>query len=265
MPFLTIFTAPKPFTNPHIAIIQRNAIQSWKQLGKDVSVLLLGDEPGLAEAAHTLGVRHLPGLKRSPQGTPLVSHIFELARLHSDSPLMVFANADMLLMPDLVKSAIEVIDQSSRFLVVGQRWDLDVKQPLSFGPGWDESLRRDVRKRGRLHAAGGSDYFIYPRDCFADLPEFAIGRAGWDNWMIYHARAHQWDVIDATPSIMAVHQDHDYSHLPGGQSHYNLEESDRNRLLAGGKSHMYILLDANKRLVEGRLRRPPRSLSRLLR
>ena len=32
------------------------------------------------------------------------------------------------------------------------------------------------------------------------MPDFAIGRAGWDNWMIYHARQQGWPVIDGTPS-----------------------------------------------------------------
>ena len=26
------------------------------------------------------------------------------------------------------------------FLLVGQRWDLDVTEPLDFGPGWEEAL-----------------------------------------------------------------------------------------------------------------------------
>ena len=54
---LTIFTAPKPFTNPHIDLIQRNAIRSWVALGPEVEVLLIGEEEGLAEAARELGVR----------------------------------------------------------------------------------------------------------------------------------------------------------------------------------------------------------------
>ena len=40
MSFLTIFSAPKKFTDPHIDIIQRNAIQSWQHLGPDVEVIL---------------------------------------------------------------------------------------------------------------------------------------------------------------------------------------------------------------------------------
>ena len=45
-PLITIFTAPKPFTNPHIDLIQRNAIQSWLHLGDDVNVVMIGNEPG---------------------------------------------------------------------------------------------------------------------------------------------------------------------------------------------------------------------------
>jgi len=50
MPLITLFSAPKPFTDLHIAMIQRNAIKSWTLLS-DVEVILLGEETGLAEAA----------------------------------------------------------------------------------------------------------------------------------------------------------------------------------------------------------------------
>ena len=41
MPLITLFSAPKPFADPHIAIIQRNALRSWTLL-PDVEVILLG-------------------------------------------------------------------------------------------------------------------------------------------------------------------------------------------------------------------------------
>jgi hypothetical protein len=83
--------------------------------------------------------------------------------------------------------------------------------------------------------------------------------------MIFHARKSGWVTIDATPSIMIVHQDHDYSHLPGGQPHYRLEESDINRDLAGGEAHLYILMDINKRLIDAKIRPINPSLERILR
>ena len=74
MPLITIFSAPKPFTDPHIAMIQRNAIKSWTLL-PDVEVILLGEETGLAEAAKELGVKHIPNVARNDSGTPLISPV----------------------------------------------------------------------------------------------------------------------------------------------------------------------------------------------
>lgn len=254
---LTLFTAPKPFTNPHIATIQRNAIQSWLHLGEGVQVLLVGEEAGLSETAVELGIVHLPQVQRNRDGTPLVSSIFELARQHSPDPLLVYLNADILLTPAFLRPVKQVAEQVERFLIVGQRWDLDTRQPLDFSSGWDDRLLADLHQRGRLHPPMGSDYFVFPRDCFTRMPKFAIGRAGWDNWMFTHARLQGWPVVDATHTITIIHQDHDYSHLPGGQPHYRLPETTENIRLAGGRCAIFTLHDANFTLNDGRLQRIP--------
>jgi hypothetical protein len=265
MTLLTIFSSPKPFTDPHIATIQRNAIGSWTRL-PETEVVLVGDESGLADAAREFGVKHLPDVARNPEGTPLVSSIFKLARLASTSPLLVYANADILLTPDLVVSSRQVVARVKKFLIVGQRWDLDVTQPLDFSGDWVARLRDETHLHGGLHRPMGSDYFIFLRDCFTDMPDFAIGRAGWDNWMIYKARKEGWATVDATTSIMIIHQNHDYSHLPGGQPHYKLPETHENIRLAGGREMTrFTLLDTDWQLVNGRLRRPLWSWARFIR
>lgn len=256
---LTILTAPKGFTNPHIAAIQFNAIASWQALAQNelrgqVDVLVIGEEDGLAAACTELGVKHLPNVARNANGTPLISSMVQMARDASSSPLLAIVNADILLMPDFVSSALHVARQTKNFLMVGQRWDLDVRERLAFGSGWPEQLRQRALREGKLHRATGSDYFIFPRDCFADMPAFAIGRAGWDNWMIYAGRMRGWPVINATDDIMIVHQNHDYAHLPGGQPHYKLPETFENIRLAGGKRAIFELPDCSHRLVGGKLK-----------
>src|SRR5512136_1029711 len=101
MTSITLFSAPKSFTDPHIATIQRNAIRSWTLL-PEVEVILLGEETGLAEAARDLGTAHLPNVKCNANGTPLISSMFQLARENSHSGALCIVNADMLLMPDFV-------------------------------------------------------------------------------------------------------------------------------------------------------------------
>ncbi len=253
-PLVTIFTAPKPFRDAHIDLVQRNAIRSWKAIGKDVEIVVIGGDEGIANAVSDLKVRHLPMVRTNQEGTPLISSIFELGRSVNESPLLTYVNADILLLPDFLENAQIILKMAERFLVVGQRWDLDVRDPLSES-GWQPRLLEDVRNRGRLHPPMGSDYFLFPRDCFKEIPDFAVGRAGWDNWMIYQGRRQGWKVIDASGSITAIHQDHDYSHLPEGKPHYRLPESGENVRLAGGKRTIFHLEDCDYRLVDGQLKR----------
>lgn len=265
MAYLTIFTAPKPFTNPHINLIQRNAIQSWRALGADVQVILIGRETGMAELAQELNLLHLTEVACNEKGTPLINSIFSLAREACQNPVLAYVNADVMLLPDFLEAARQSMAQARQFLVVGQRWDLAVQEPLAFAPGWDKVLEGRLAQNGRLHQPAGSDYFLFPRSCFTELPPFAVGRAGWDNWMIYYARRQGWWVIDATQSIIAIHQDHDYSHLPGGKPHYHLPESNQNTALAGGKRAIFSLVDANRQLNNNHVVPPPLTLKKVLR
>ena len=256
MTILTLFSAPKPFTDPHIATIQRNAIKSWNLL-PDVDVILLGEEEGLAEAAKELGVKHIPKVACRESGTPLISSMFPLARENSDSDLLCIINADMILMPDFLEAAKQVSALKDAFVMLSQRWDLDVTEPIDFGADWEDRLRSTVHSQGQLHRPAGSDFFLFPKPCYTDVPDFTIGRAGWDNWMIYHARQEGWTVIDCTPSVMIVHQNHDYRHLPGGKPHYEHPETNENIRVAGGPTAVrYTILDATHRLNDGKLVRP---------
>ena len=268
MPLITLFSAPKPFTNPHIAMIQRNAIRSWTLL-PEVEVILLGEEEGLAEAAQELGVKHIPYALRNTNGTPLISSMFSLTREHSTSPLLGIINTDILLMPDFVEAAEVCRSRLKRdlpFVLLSQRWDFDVTAPMDFGAGWERQFVDAVRKQGQLHRPAGSDFFLFPKSCYTDVPDFAIGRAGWDNWMIYKARKEGWPVIDCTPSVMIVHQNHDYSHLPGGKSHYEHPDTNENIRLAGGQANIrYTILDSTHRLVDGKLARPKMTSMRFTR
>lgn len=256
MTLLTLFSSPKPFTDPHINIIQRNAIESWTHLN-DVKVILIGDEEGEAEVARDLGVLHIPNVDVNEKRTPLISSMLDLAREHSDSPLLGIVNADILLMDDITVASQSCARAAEKFVLLGQRWDLDITHPMKFGTDWQSHLEEKVRREGELHLPKGSDYFIFPRGCYTNIPNFAIGRAGWDNWFIYKARAEKWDVIDATQDVMIVHQNHDYRHLAGGEIHYNAPETKKNTEMAGGVAETrYTIVDSNFQLRDGKILRP---------
>jgi len=84
--------------------------------------------------------------------------------------------------------------------------------------------------------------------------------------MIYKARRQHWKTVDATPTITIIHQNHDYSHLPGGRRHHRQPESMENRKMGGGKQIMrFTLKDATHVLRHNRLERRRWTSDRLLR
>ena len=180
--------------------------------------------------------------------------MFRLARKANPAELYCIVNADIILFPDLVESARKVHSLKQQFVLMGRRWDMDIRTPVDFSAGWETRLQETLKEQATLHRPAGSDYFLFPASCYTQLPAFVIGRAGWDNWMIYHARKSSFAAIDATHDITIIHQNHDYSHLPGGQPHYKHPETDTNIRLAGGRPMTrFTLLDTDCRLEDGRI------------
>lgn len=241
---LTIFTIPKPFDG-HIGIIQENAIASWVRLRPACEVILCGDDKGTAAMATKFKVKHLPNILRNEYGTPYVSSAFEQAQSHATHDLMCYVNADIVILSDLIGAVSRV--QLTRFLMVGERIDLDLTTRWDYEqPNWEQKLRTLVADKGLPHPPLGSDYFVFPKhDPIADLPQFAVGRPGWDNWFIYNARALGVAVIDASKAAKVIHQNHGYGHVPARRDDWwEGPEADLNRGLIGGEHQVFTLLDA---------------------
>lgn len=249
---ITFFTAPKPFRG-HIGIIQRNAIKSWLQL-HPCEVILFGDEEGVAEVARELNAQHIPEVERNEYGTPLVSFLFEKAQEVAKYNVLCYVNADIMLMSDFMKVVQRVIRwrNGEQFLLVGRRWGVDIDWLWDFEQAnWERRLRALIQEQGFLFSQWHIDYFVFPRGLWKYIPPLAIGRPGWDNWMIYKARSMHIPVIDGTEEIMAVHQNHDYSHFPQGEKEFwEGPEAKRNLELAGGVQHLMNLEDATHILTQ---------------
>ena len=120
-------------------------------------------------------------------------------------------------MNDFSFTVENVFSQRKWFLLTGQRWNVDIKTPLDFSAGWEMKLKRHIAQHGELGARTGLDYLVFPRSLMVDLPPFAIGRTAYDQRFLYQARKKKVAVIDATPVVMEVHQNHDYSRQQVGK------------------------------------------------
>jgi hypothetical protein len=254
MAYLTLFSIPKGFSDPHVSLIQRNALASWQALGPDVEVLVMGDDPGVAEAASEFGATHVGSPATNEFGTPLLDWAFREAAARGTGDLLCYVNGDIILLDDFLAAARQLPRQAH--LSIGQRWNWDVRSPIDFasdGDGLADSARRD----GTLDLGRGSDYFLYPRSTDFGMPPFAVGRPGWDNWIIGRTLELGLPLIDITESVTVIHQNHDYGHV-AVRSGLDWEgpEAQRNRKLGGWLDrYLHTPSNATHLLTPGGLRR----------
>ena len=230
---VAIFSTLKAAVGPQL-VSQRNALGSWRHASPHHDILLFGDDPGTDLLAGEVGAVHVPRIERSSLGTPRLSSLF--AQVQPRAPRAAFfcyANADIIFTQDLAAIAERGAARFDRFVVVGQRWNAALAEPLDFAGDWRAAVDRSVSTSGVCGSPDAIDYFLFPRGLLQDLPPFIVGRPVWDNWLLAEVLRQGLQLIDATPVLRAVHQNHDYQHVPqGGGIKWEGPEADENRRLA---------------------------------
>ncbi len=253
---ITILGMPKPFRG-HIGTIQRNAIASWTMLRPRPEIYLFGEEEGVAEIAAELRISHLHDIARNEFGTPLLDDLLRRAREFARTPLLCYVNSDIILLQEFVDAVSAIHAQFPKFLGVAYRLNIELTETLDFGGGGEMKLRREILPLGTPGNATAIDVFVFPPDSYQQVPPFAIGRAWFDQWLIKDARRQRIPIVDITQVTRAIHQNHDYAHIAGGQQGaYWGEEARRNLVIYGGVPHAFTLLDVTHELLpSGRIRR----------
>jgi len=257
---ITLFSTPKAFEGL-FAVIQTNALRSWARLMPDVEVILFGDDAGTAEICGQLGFRHVPDVRRSEGGVPLVSDLFAQAQRLAHNDLLCFLNADIVITQSTLDAARVVSDWKRPFLLVARRYDFTQPTPMELtGDGWDVDFRHRLEHEGTLMGPVYIDWFVFPRNLYQEVPDFAIGRSGYDNWLLWRASDLGARVVDATDLVTVGHQRHDYSHGGGHKEVWYGADARRASTLIGHWSHYHTVFHAKYRLDANGLLRPARSV-----
>ena len=128
----------------------------------------------------------------------------------SSTPFVGYANADILFDRSLIatlrylKDRLDVVNQM--ILVVGRRRNVDVeKHDLGSGSNFTMIGRMDSVKLSHGYA---QDYFIVSRRGlpWEEIPDFVVGRNGYDNWLVVMAQRWNITLIDASRTVLALHQ-----------------------------------------------------------
>lgn len=258
----TIFATPKAFEGQFVRI-QENAIVSWTKIKPKCEIILLGNENGVSKIAKKYHLKHIPDVKLSESGTPIVSDLFSRAQKEAKFPILAYINSDVILLDDFPQ-IIQKLNLKS-FMIVGHRWELEVTRKIDFSKDWRRKLSIELREKGHIKSNKAVDYFIFPKDLNLDIPPFVIGRWVWDNWFLYQAKKKKIPLIDATWLITAIHQIHDYSHAGGFDAIWYGKEHQVNLELTPDKRRSFNLLNVDWILTSEGLTRPKNSSYRFWR
>src|SRR5437762_1127846 len=156
---LTLFTTPKPFVG-HVAVIQRNALQSWKSLHPHVEVILFGNEEGAAAVCRELGIRHVPAVRRNALQTKrqrpaqwIDYFVFSKGLYYQKAPEFVIGRPgwDNWLIWFALSSRAAVVDLSSDVCAVHQNHDYSYHADGERGVWQGEEAQENYRllEKGR--------------------------------------------------------------------------------------------------------------------
>ena len=256
---ITIFCTPKNFEGI-FDIIQKNAIRSWRYLSEDLEIIIFGNSKGSQEISNEIkGVYH-PDVKTSKNGVPLLSSMFQKANEIASFDVLLFINSDIILPMNFVEVFKKANQTKSKFLFVGHRWDLKVNNFITFDdPVKVAKFWKLSKTRSRKDSPAAIDYFLFRKNSLKSIPEFVIGRPGYDNWLIWYARRNFIPVIDISKEMEVIHQTHHFNF-------HNLRNDpkivDRNKISIeeDGLSNLKIhgqrvlnILDADYKMENGKI------------
>ena len=252
---LTIFAIPKAFRGM-FDTIQVNAIRSWLELHPKPEVILFGDDEGTAAIAAELGIRHEPAIDRNEYGTPLMPSIFRRGQELASNPTVCYVNSDIILGADFMAAVQKLVAEYGEkpFLGVGRKTVIPITDLIDFSdPTWEASLRKRAGADGE-HVTYDSDFFLFPRGVYQEIPDFAIGRCYWSSWIMFNARRRGIPMIDTTSVVLSIESKHDYSHAKstGGTSRLSGVEFRINKAHFRGCRY-YTTVNANRVLTDGGL------------
>lgn len=231
---LTLFTTCKPFKGS-ARIHQTNALRSWELMVPKPHVIVYGMEGGVYDICQRTGAEQ-KGRVPKVDDLPLLDEMFKMVQQDAPSDLISFSNSDIIHvdgLPEAVNRAAERFPDG--FLGVCRRWDIVFNEEYAFHGDWRRKMKQLIVREGVLHSRCSSDIFAFKRPLW-DLPSFAVGRPGWDNWMMWRATDIGWPVVDLTPVVTLAHPKHGY----GPNASMNVLDfwrdnalAERNRNLSG--------------------------------
>ena len=230
--FLTLFTT-WVYDEEKLSLNNRT-LQNWRSL-HGINVIVFSNCSKVKLISEQAGWTVLPVI-REAAACPVLPDMFLTAQQKFRSTYYGYANGDLLFSDGLVKTLEKIyceFENDKQILIVGRRTNVNSSLLNDIDSRLGEAVEKYAIRYGERFQPDALDYFItntqFPWQNFLPL---AVGRRGYDNWVLAYARLNNFTVIDASDSVTCLHQTLDwrgnYEGLHKGKyNDYNVEIIER--------------------------------------
>ena len=201
--------------NPEKEYLIENTFKVWSSLKPQVLPVFFytADNSSLIELArrYRIDVYPCPKISDGKPSSCVLPAMIENLIQNYDALYYGYANGDILFDQNLATSLIAVSRSSyasrfkNTFLLVGKRSNLQVTKSTIIN---DSSDIQNLKSSAKLFTGYAVDYFISPKRGFpwSQLLPVAVGRLGYDNYLVGSTLLKGMVVIDLTKTVPAIHQ-----------------------------------------------------------
>ncbi|MHA2069647.1 MAG: hypothetical protein ACXABY_35235 [Candidatus Thorarchaeota archaeon] len=179
---LTIASVPLPFEGV-TGIRQHNAIQSWSLLRPKPEILLLSNDD-IIEITQEYDCKYVMAIGENEVGDLSIQSIFRQIDKYMSGRLVCYIDCDVILTDDFLPAVQHIAANWQDFIIVSGRYSIQQDELVNFAnPAWQQLIRLKIN---RYHNHG-SDFTVYHRGLYHDIPDFSIGCGAWDGWRMAYA------------------------------------------------------------------------------
>ncbi len=195
--------------------VQSNTLRNWAQFQPKVRLILFSTftTGPLIDLATELGwiVRAVP--KVNEFGTPYLKEMYQAAMKMSQSHFYGYINGDILFTEALINtlqvvSKDRIVNTKACSMVIGIRTNVNIDSNAKTPFYKFTDIEKAATERGVVFQNDAQDYFMMacPRFPWKLIPDLVIGRPAYDNYLVAMATKYRVRLVDATPTILALHQ-----------------------------------------------------------
>jgi hypothetical protein len=207
---IVFVTIPRSFIEPHF-IPQLNTINAIKRYNPRSKIVLYSDDPGVYDFAKNNDCI-APKIVKKIGNLPLVNCALSFAKDLFPESYICFINSDIMVMTDLtpIIAFMKNTRLKKTFVLTAYRKEANVENVLN-GNDMDKLKLDNGLIRGRHYAL---DIFILHSGLISamDMPNYRVGRIGWDSWIAGKVRKMDLGFVDISNMARIVHQDHPQVH-----------------------------------------------------